>query len=150
MPAPSVRTEALNDPLTITWWQGSSAQPGFWGAKVRDGFIRTCNLKLCMRACVLSHVWLCATCTDCSPPGSRITQARILEQVAISFSRGPSWPRDWTQISWQCLLHCQVGYLPPEPPGKPRTSDWCGEKFDNLSRTWEALSLRIKLLIFVL
>ena len=38
---------------------------------------------------------------DCSPPGSsvhRILQARILEWVAISFSRGSSWPRDWTWI----------------------------------------------------
>ena len=35
---------------------------------------------------------------DCSPPGSSlpgIFQARILEWVAIPFSRGPSWPRDW-------------------------------------------------------
>ena len=40
--------------------------------------------------------------TDCSPPGSsvhRILQARILEWVAISFSRGSSRPRDWTCIS---------------------------------------------------
>ena len=40
---------------------------------------------------------------DCSPPGSSIhgiLQARILEWVAISFSRGSSQPRDWTQISW--------------------------------------------------
>ena len=39
---------------------------------------------------------------DCSPPGSSIhgiSQARILEWVAISFSRGSSWPRDWTPIS---------------------------------------------------
>ena len=39
---------------------------------------------------------------DCSPPGScvhRISQARILEQVAISFSRGPAQPRDRTCIS---------------------------------------------------
>ena len=39
---------------------------------------------------------------DCSPPGSsvhEIFQARILEWVAISFSRGSSQPRDWTQIS---------------------------------------------------
>ena len=40
-----------------------------------------------------------------SPPGSSvhgILQARILGWVAISFSRGSSWPRDWTQ----CLRHC--------------------------------------------
>ena len=38
---------------------------------------------------------------DCSPPGSSlhgIFQARILEQVAISYSRGSSWPRDRTCI----------------------------------------------------
>ena len=28
-----------------------------------------------------------------------IFQARVLEWVAISFSRGFSWPRDWTQVS---------------------------------------------------
>ena len=42
---------------------------------------------------------------DCSPPGSSvhgIPQARILEWVAIPFSRGSSPPRDGTHIS--CLL----------------------------------------------
>ena len=40
---------------------------------------------------------------DCSLPGSsinRIFQARVLEWVAISFSRGSSQPRDWTQVSY--------------------------------------------------
>ena len=39
---------------------------------------------------------------DCSPPGSSvhgIFQARVLEWVAISFSRGSSQPRDWTRVS---------------------------------------------------
>ena len=39
---------------------------------------------------------------DCSLPGSfihGIFQARVLEWVAISFSRGASWPRDQTQVS---------------------------------------------------
>ena len=39
---------------------------------------------------------------DCSPPGFSvhgISQARILEWIAISFSRGSSWPRDHTCIS---------------------------------------------------
>ena len=42
---------------------------------------------------------------DCSLPGSSvhgILQPRILEQVAISFSRGSSWPRDQTQVS--CII----------------------------------------------
>ena len=45
---------------------------------------------------------------DCSPPGSSlhgISQARILEWVAVSFSRGFSWPRGQTQVS------CTVGRL---------------------------------------
>ena len=39
---------------------------------------------------------------DCSLPGSSvhgILQARVLERVAISFSRGSSWPRDQTWVS---------------------------------------------------
>ena len=49
----------------------------------------------------LSRVQLCDP-VDCSPPGSSvpgILQARILEWVVISFSRGSSWPRDRTQVS---------------------------------------------------
>ena len=49
----------------------------------------------------LSHVQLCNP-MDCSLTGSSIYgifQARILEWVAISFSRRSSRPRDWTQVS---------------------------------------------------
>ena len=48
---------------------------------------------------------------NCSLPGSSvhgILQARILEWVAISSSRGPSQPRDQTQVSLyfrQILYH---------------------------------------------
>ena len=51
---------------------------------------------------LLSHVQRCVTPMDCSPPGSSvhgILQARILEWVAIPFSRGPSRPRDQIQVS---------------------------------------------------
>ena len=55
---------------------------------------------------------------DCSLPGSsvhrRILQARILEWVAISFSRGSFRPRDWTRSP-----AFQADSLPFEPPGKP-------------------------------
>ena len=50
---------------------------------------------------LLSRVQMCDP-MDCSPPGfsvHRISQARILEWVAISFSRGSSRPRDRTQVS---------------------------------------------------
>ena len=43
-----------------------------------------------------------------------IPQARILERVNMSSSRGYSWPR---KIS--CLLHWQSGSLPLLPPRKP-------------------------------
>ena len=43
-----------------------------------------------------------------------ISQARILEWVAISFSSEYSWPRDWTHVS--CII---VEFLIIEPPGKP-------------------------------
>ena len=49
----------------------------------------------------LSRVWLCDP-MDCSLPGSSvhgIFQARVLEWVAISLSRGSSWPRDRTRVS---------------------------------------------------
>ena len=49
----------------------------------------------------LSRVWPCDP-ADCSPPGFSvhgILQARILEWVAISFSRRSSQPRDRTLVS---------------------------------------------------
>ena len=55
----------------------------------------------CSHAQSLSHVRLCDP-LDCSPPGSsvhRISQARILEWVAISFSRESPQPRDQTRVS---------------------------------------------------
>ena len=55
--------------------------------------------------CCVLVAQLCPTlCNhmDCSPPDSsvhEISQARILEWVAISFSRGSCQPRDQTQVS---------------------------------------------------
>ena len=66
--------------------------------------------------CMTSLVCCCCSCLaakscpilckpmDCSPPGSsvqRISQARMLEWVASSFSRGSSHPRD--QIHASCI-----------------------------------------------
>ena len=55
---------------------------------------------------------------DCSLPGSsvhEISQARILEWFAISFSRGSSLPRDWTHVSCigrQILYHWAIKEAP--------------------------------------
>jgi len=56
---------------------------------------------------------------DCSPPGSSvhgILQARTLEWVAISSSRGSSQPREQTQVS--CVSCIAGGFFTAEPPRK--------------------------------
>ena len=97
-------------------------------------------------------VWMCAkSCLtlcnpmDYSPPGSSvhaISQARILEWVSISYSRGSSWSRDRTHISctgrwilylcaWEtpkilasyaCVLSHSVMSNPLWPHGRPQLS----------------------------
>ena len=55
---------------------------------------------------------------DCRPPGSSIhgiLQARVLEWVAIAYSRGSSWPKDWTHVSCigrRVLYHCATWEAP--------------------------------------
>ena len=63
---------------------------------------------VCVCSVAQSPLTLCNP-MDYSLPGSSvhgILQARILEWVAISFSRGLSQPRDWTPCLL-CLLHCR-------------------------------------------
>ena len=59
---------------------------------------------------------------DCGLPGSSdqvVLQARILEWVAVCFSRGSSQPRDQTCVS------CTAGrFFTTEPPGKPFHVEW--------------------------
>ena len=72
-----------------------------------------------MHAMLLQSCLTLCNPMDYSPPGSSvhgILQARILEWGAISFSRGSSWARDQTCISWvsytgrQVLHHwCHLG-----------------------------------------
>ena len=108
---------------------------------------------ICVCVCV-QVTQLCLTLCDmlgCSPPGSSvhgIFLAIILEGVAISFSRGSSWPRDWTCVCvYVCIYsvqfsHSVVSYFlqphgpqhtrPPCPSPIPRVypnsrllSRWC-------------------------
>ena len=72
--------------------------------------IRTCVcVCVCVCVCMHAHAQLCSTLCDpmdCSPLGSSvhgIFQARILEWVAICYSRGSFQPRDQTHILH--LLH---------------------------------------------
>ena len=54
-----------------------------------------------------SYVRLCNLIGSSSPDSSvrGILQARILEWVAIPFSRGSSWPRDRTWVSYRQILY---------------------------------------------
>ena len=72
---------------------------------------------------------------NCSPPGPSvhgILQARILEWVTISFSRGSSWPRDRTQVSHivgRCFNLCttrelQIQVLTSKISGEERMPGW--------------------------
>ena len=61
------------------------------------------ELNTCVECLVAKSCPTLCHSLDCSSPDSsvhRISQARILEWVVISFSRGSSWPRDQTHVSW--------------------------------------------------
>ena len=77
--------------------------------------------------CVLSQSVVSNSCDpiDCSLPGE--SPGRILEWVAISFSRGSSPPRNQTRVS---SIGRQVLYLPLVPPGVT------GEAFREEVRVW--------------
>ena len=86
------------------------------------------GMCVCVHTHVRGHAQLCPTLCDpmdCSPPGSYVHgtfQARMLEWVAISFSRGSSQPRDRTRvgiliscvscIGKQILYHCTTWKVP--------------------------------------
>ena len=92
------------------------------------GLVRTSALCSVARSCLT----LCGP-EDCSPPGSSdrgISQARVLERVAVSSSRGSSRPRD--QISgiagkfstnwaiWEALF--------PQDGLEEENEPWCGSR----------------------
>ena len=99
--------------------------------------------------------------TDCSPPGSSlhgISRPRILEWVAIPFSRGPYPPRDWTQVScisrqilypWatrkaqRCLVSSKRRFISSHPLSKKgnleRTDAWISYRVWCVHITLDAL-----------
>ena len=77
------------------------------------------STTVCVCSVTQSYPTLCDP-EDCSLPGSSvhwIFQARMLEWVAISSSRGSSWPRDQTWVS--CVSCTGGGFFTTEPPGTP-------------------------------
>ena len=99
----------------LFWWVGSSHQVAKYWSHNWCSLPQFLNLPTFVM-CVLVPQACPNLCNpgDCSPPGSSvlgIPQARMLEWVAIYFSRASSWPRDRTQV-------CIAGrFLPSEPPG---------------------------------
>ena len=95
--------------IPVTWCAGTkdSAKclPMHWTAPPLQQRIPWIKMSVMPSLRVSEVAQSCPTLCDhmgCSPPGSSghgIFQARILEWVAISFSRGSSRPRDWTQVS---------------------------------------------------
>ena len=63
----------------------------------------------------LGMVLITSFCTMSWTSVHGVLQARILEWIAISFSRGSSWPRDWTQVSHtagRCFNLCATREAP--------------------------------------
>ena len=74
---------------------------------------------MCMHAWSVTQSCL-TLCDPKSLPGSSVQgvfQARILEWVAISYSRGSSQPRDGTHVSVSPALTGR--FFTTVPPGKP-------------------------------
>ena len=98
--------------LGLRWsFQGNTTQ-SVTSIQLFPGFCYWCGVFHSGGACVLSPGWLFATWWSRLPGSSSrgIVQARILEWVAISSSRGSSWPRDWRCISFVSCVGRQILY----------------------------------------
>ena len=109
---------------------------------IKGGLWAVSDGSVCVCVCVYIHAQLCLTLgdpTDYDLPGSSvhgISQARILEWVAMPFSRAPSRSRDQTQVSYISYAgrHWQAGSLPLAPPGKPQSFHSCA--YDHRGRKY--------------
>ena len=82
---------------------GAQLPAGFLSQRSHLHLLFSASLRFSVhaRVCVQSCLTLCDP-MECSLPGSSvhgISQARILNWVAISSSKGSSWPRDWICVS---------------------------------------------------
>src|SRR5574337_21007 len=98
----------MSDSVRPLRWQPTRL-PHPWDSPGKNTGVGCHFLLQCMKVKSESEVaQSCLTLCDlmdCSLPGSSIHgifQARVLEWVAISFSRGPSRPRDGTWVS--CIV----------------------------------------------
>ena len=100
------------DAMILVLWMMSFkpafSLPSFTFIKKLFSFSSLSSIRVVSSACLKVKIEVAQLCLtlhgpmDCSLPGSSahgIFQARVLEWVAISFSRGSSWPRDQTCVS---------------------------------------------------
>ena len=91
------------------WWEVSWDSWSLWhGQWSRIQLVEDCVHAKLLQSCPT----LCNT-MDCSPPGSSvrgILQARKLEWIAVSYSRGSSQPRDRTHVSYISCIGKQILY----------------------------------------
>ena len=123
----SLRSVYLNDHLCKD--RGAVIYPTLWMRKLRLWQLKIIAFhKKASQGgseVPLSCLTLCDP-MDCSLPGSSvhgILHARIMEWVAISFSRGSSWPRDWTQVSRIVGRHFTV-WATREERALPKSASW--------------------------
>ena len=125
---------------------GFSSPASMWGL---SSLTRDWTHIPCIERQILNHWYMCAqSCptlrnlVDYGPPGFSVLesfQARILKWIAISYSRGSSWTRDWTCISCtgkQILYHWA--------PGKPLATGPLRKPPDYFSLTISFLIKSIK------
>ena len=102
---------------SISWVFAVDSEFSLWS--IKDAVeVRLClNQEVCVCSVVtdpMCQSWLCNP-MDCSPPGSSVCgifQVRILEWVAISFSRVSSQPKDGTHVSCVSCTGRQILYQP--------------------------------------
>ena len=91
-------TSLLPHSTPPVFWGRPSLRPGKWWRTGKPGALQSMGSQWA------GHNWGLdsSNSMDCSPPGASVhglSQARMLECVAISYSRGSPWPRDWTHVS---------------------------------------------------
>ena len=124
-----LRSRWLSVPLNEAWKpnSGTASSVNSWSFHIEQINPYSVRLLIYMHISIIAPIilltyhlfpvslWACCCChlvtksgltlcnrLDCSPPGSSvngISQVRILEWVAICFTRGSSWPRDRTCVS---------------------------------------------------
>ena len=112
-------TQELNQRLLyLLHWQAGSLPLVLPGKPIKRVYI-----VLITQSCPT----LCGA-MDCSPPGSSVhglLQARILEWLAILFSRESSWPRDQTCVPYISCIGRQVLSLPLSHLGRSSSEQSC-------------------------